>query len=71
METFSSAHLVVKAAESLAKLVVGVSLKHITDNFAAFWRKLTSESQLRWVRMMMRMMMMMMTMMMTMMMPVW
>ena len=41
---------VAKAAESLSKLLIGVAFDSITANFAAFWRKITSESQLRWVR---------------------
>jgi len=41
--------LCVAAARALAPLVVGVSLEEIQDDMAGFWRRLTSESQLRWV----------------------
>ncbi|XP_071531045.1 mitochondrial enolase superfamily member 1-like [Panulirus ornatus] len=41
--------LVVAAVKSLAHLVVGKNLKDIYDDFAATWRTLTSESQMRWV----------------------
>ena len=41
--------LCVAAAQALAPLVVGVSLNEIRDDMAGFWRRLTSESQLRWV----------------------
>ena len=41
--------LCVAAAQALAPLVVGVSLEEIQDDMAGFWRRLTSESQLRWV----------------------
>lgn len=41
--------LVVAAVKSLAHLVVGKKLDDIYDDFAATWRSLTSESQLRWV----------------------
>jgi len=41
--------LCVAAARALAPLVVGVSLETIQGDMAAFWRRLTSESQLRWV----------------------
>lgn len=40
---------VVKVCEALAKIIVGVSINTITENFALYWRKITSESQLRWV----------------------
>lgn len=39
----------VAAAHRLAELTVGLSLEEITSNFAAFWRRLTSDSQLRWL----------------------
>lgn len=42
---------VVCAVEALAKLVVGKSLQEIVGDFCGFYRLLTSESQLRWVRM--------------------
>jgi len=41
--------LCVAAAQALAPLVVGVSLDEIRSDMAGFWRRLTSESQLRWV----------------------
>jgi L-fuconate dehydratase len=41
--------LCVAAARALAPLVVGVSLEGIRTDMAGFWRRLTSESQLRWV----------------------
>ena len=41
--------LCVAAVRALAPLVVGVSLEEIRADMAAFWRRLTSESQLRWV----------------------
>jgi L-fuconate dehydratase len=41
--------LCVAAARALAPLVTGSSLAAITSDMAKFWRRLTSESQLRWV----------------------
>lgn len=41
---------VVCAVEALAKLVVGLSWRDIVSDFRGFYRLLTSESQLRWVR---------------------
>jgi L-fuconate dehydratase len=41
--------LCVAAARALAPLVVGRTLEEITSDFAGFWRRLTSESQLRWI----------------------
>jgi len=41
--------LCVAAARALAPLVVGVTLEEIQDDMAGFWRRITSESQLRWV----------------------
>ena len=41
--------LCVAAAKALAPLVEGASLEAITSDMAAFWRRLTSDSQLRWV----------------------
>jgi L-fuconate dehydratase len=41
--------LCVAAAKALAPLVVGGSVDAITSDMAAFWRRLTSDSQLRWV----------------------
>ncbi|MCA8971551.1 MAG: L-fuconate dehydratase [Planctomycetes bacterium] len=37
------------ACALLASMCVGQSLHEITDDFAAFWRRLTSDSQLRWL----------------------
>ena len=41
--------LCVAAARALAPLVVGVTLEDIQRDMAAFWRRVTSDSQLRWV----------------------
>ena len=41
--------LCVAAARALAPLVVGVTLEEIQGDMAGFWRRITSESQLRWV----------------------
>ena len=41
--------LCVAAVESLAPLVRGLSLEAITADMGAFWRRVTSDSQLRWV----------------------
>lgn len=41
--------IVVAAVRALAPLVEDVSLESIYTNFGLFWRKLTSDSQLRWV----------------------
>jgi L-fuconate dehydratase len=41
--------LCVAAEQALAPLVVGVTLEEIQSDMAGFWRRLTSESQLRWV----------------------
>ena len=41
--------LCVAAIEALAPLLAGITLESITDDMAGFWRRLTSESQLRWV----------------------
>ena len=41
--------LCVAAVRSLAPLVEGVTLEAITADMARFWRRLTSDSQLRWV----------------------
>ena len=42
-------HTVVQAAHSLSRQLIGVSIEDITSNFASWWRKITSEPQLRWV----------------------
>ena len=39
----------VKTIESLVHLVVGSALKDIAADMAAFWRKVTSDAQLRWL----------------------
>jgi L-fuconate dehydratase len=39
----------VAAIRALAPLLVGRTLESITTDMAAFWRSLTSESQLRWI----------------------
>lgn len=41
--------LCVAAIQALAPLVVGVTVEEIRADMAGFWRRLTSESQLRWV----------------------
>lgn len=41
--------LCVAAIEPLAARVVGKSLASITGNWGAFWREITSDSQLRWL----------------------
>ncbi|CAN7939646.1 unnamed protein product, partial [Ixodes hexagonus] len=41
--------IVVAAVKALIPIVKGVSLESIFSNFGQFWRKLTSDSQLRWV----------------------
>ncbi|XP_037498146.1 mitochondrial enolase superfamily member 1 [Rhipicephalus sanguineus] len=41
--------VVVAAVRALAPLVEDVSLDSIFTNFGQFWRKLTSDSQLRWI----------------------
>ena len=41
--------LCVAAIRALAPLVIGLTLEAIRDDMAGFWRRLTSESQLRWV----------------------
>jgi L-fuconate dehydratase len=39
----------VAAIEALAPVVVGATVEEIRHDFAAFWRRLTHESQLRWL----------------------
>ncbi len=41
--------VVVAAIQALAPLVIGLSLEEITADMGAFWRRLTSDSQLRWI----------------------
>jgi L-fuconate dehydratase len=41
--------VVVAAIQALAPLVMGLSLEEITADMGAFWRRLTSDSQLRWI----------------------
>ncbi|KDR20308.1 mitochondrial enolase superfamily member 1-like isoform X1 [Zootermopsis nevadensis] len=50
--TFTIGHgneIVVAAVKSLSPLVVGQDADQIFNDFACFWRKLTSDSQLRWI----------------------
>ena len=37
------------AINAYSQLIIGTSLKDIYEDFAGFWRKVTQESQLRWV----------------------
>ena len=39
----------VKAVEALAPLMIGLTLESITADMAGFWRRLTCETQLRWI----------------------
>ncbi|RPJ61113.1 MAG: L-fuconate dehydratase [Acidobacteria bacterium] len=41
--------LCVAAIQSLAPLLVGLAVEEIVADFGGFWRRLTSDSQLRWV----------------------
>ncbi|KAK0158756.1 hypothetical protein PV328_009712 [Microctonus aethiopoides] len=41
--------IVVKACEVILRMVKGQCVDDIYSNFAEFWRKITSESQLRWL----------------------
>ena len=41
--------IVVAAAEAIASLVVGRSLDEFTENMGAFWRRVTGDSQIRWI----------------------
>ncbi|OAD57269.1 Mitochondrial enolase superfamily member 1 [Eufriesea mexicana] len=41
--------IVVKACKSISYLVKGHNVNEIFAHFGSFWRKLTSESQLRWI----------------------
>ncbi|OXU22440.1 hypothetical protein TSAR_009982, partial [Trichomalopsis sarcophagae] len=41
--------IVVLACKTMSKMVVGLKPQDIFKDFASFWRKLTSESQLRWI----------------------
>lgn len=43
-------NIVCTAVESMKYLVEGEKVDEIYGNFGMFWRKITSESQLRWVR---------------------
>ncbi|CAO1413293.1 unnamed protein product [Diamesa tonsa] len=42
-------NIVVTAIETMKHLIVGQNLDDILNDFAGFWRKLTSDSQLRWL----------------------
>src|SRR6187399_2974960 len=37
------------AIEAMRHLVVGLDMKDVADNMGAFWRHITSDSQLRWI----------------------
>ncbi|MCA9289858.1 MAG: hypothetical protein KDA25_01950, partial [Phycisphaerales bacterium] len=41
--------LCVAAVQALAPIIIGRTLDEITDDFAGWWRRITSDSQLRWV----------------------
>ncbi|XP_053972762.1 mitochondrial enolase superfamily member 1-like [Hylaeus volcanicus] len=41
--------IVVQACRSMSYLVQGQNVNNIFENFGSFWRRLTSESQLRWI----------------------
>nr|XP_042902398.1 mitochondrial enolase superfamily member 1 isoform X2 [Parasteatoda tepidariorum] len=41
--------VVVAAIKALSPIVIGRNILSIFDNFAGFWRELTSDSQLRWI----------------------
>lgn len=41
--------VITQAVKSLSHLVIGKCTDDIFNNFAAFWRSITSESQLRWI----------------------
>ncbi|MBI5432451.1 MAG: L-fuconate dehydratase [Planctomycetes bacterium] len=41
--------LCVAALRSMSHMIVGLTLDSITRDFGGFWRKLTSDSQMRWV----------------------
>lgn len=46
--------IIVKTIDVMRKLIEKQELDEIINNFADFWRKLTSDSQLRWVSQMIR-----------------
>ena len=41
--------IVVAAAEAIKSLVAGRSLDEFTENMGAFWRRVTGDSQIRWI----------------------
>lgn len=41
--------VVICAIKALENLIIGQKVKDIYDNFSDFWRKLTSDNQLRWI----------------------
>jgi len=41
--------VVVAAVKALSSIVIGKQVRNIFDDFATFWRDLTSDSQLRWI----------------------
>jgi len=45
----NDAYAVVQAVKTMSYLVEGQDCKDIWNNFAAFYRNITSESQIRWV----------------------
>ncbi|XP_014207212.1 mitochondrial enolase superfamily member 1-like isoform X2 [Copidosoma floridanum] len=40
--------IVVLACKTISRLIVGTKVQDVFNGFASFWRKITSESQLRW-----------------------
>src|SRR5215213_5962757 len=41
--------VVVAAIQALAPRIIGKTLESFTENMGAFWRMITSDSQLRWL----------------------
>uniref|UniRef100_T1IW35 Uncharacterized protein n=1 Tax=Strigamia maritima TaxID=126957 RepID=T1IW35_STRMM len=41
--------IVTCAIKSMSKMVIGVKVKDIFDDFSTFWHKLTNDTQMRWV----------------------
>ncbi|XP_014207088.1 mitochondrial enolase superfamily member 1-like [Copidosoma floridanum] len=41
--------IVVLACKTISRLIVGTKVQDVFNGFASFWRKITSESQLRWI----------------------
>lgn len=42
-------NICVQAIEELGKLIIGLTMQEIINDMAAFWRKITGDSQLRWL----------------------